>query len=118
MKNLSFTFLAFAVLLFTSCKKEDNNTVPDCETNKYGVVKVSFGANNVKHGILITSVGGINAKDKIVEIGKTSDTVRLALGNYIINVSSLNNSDEALEDETFTNKSITLCSETNLQVNF
>ncbi|MGN6491530.1 MAG: hypothetical protein ACTHLE_05995 [Agriterribacter sp.] len=117
-KSLIAILLSF--MLIAGCSKNnDNATTPDCEAKNYGVMKVSFGASDVKHGILVTlAESSTIVRDKIIAAGKVSDTVRLSPGNYHINISSMNSSNQVIEDETFTNRTVTQCQEGNLQVTF
>lgn len=120
MKNSGITFLISLFIIFSGCNKDDSNSaIPDCEKNNYGVIKASFGATNAKHGILITAVGGSSiVRDKIVEAGKATDTIRLAPGFYNINIASLNNSNLVIQDQNFTNRSVDQCLVLDLQVTF
>jgi hypothetical protein len=81
------------------------------------VLKINFAAANVKHGILITYPGGAG-RNKIVEMGKLSDTVRLFVGSYPIEICSLNNANQGLNCENSTVSNIAVCEERTLSVNF
>jgi hypothetical protein len=119
MKNLSVRLLVCTTVIFLSCKKDNKSNSSDCEINNYAVIKASFGATNIKHSILITAVGGNSVvRDKIIEAGKASDTIRLTPGSYNINIASLNNSNQTIQDANFSNRGTTQCQETNLQVTF
>ena len=122
MKISSISLLFLSFVFFMSCKKDDKTpdapTTPDCKINNYGVLRVSFGATDVQHGIIVTPSGSTTGTDKAVAIGQTSDTIRLAPGTYNINIYSANNANQAIEDETFTLRIVTQCNETNLKVIF
>jgi hypothetical protein len=112
MKKIAFIFL---VVILGSCSK--NEVTSDCELKNYGILKVNFAAANIKHGILVTFPGTGRGRDKIVEIGKSSDTLHLFPGSYSVNIASLNDRNQAIDDETKT-VSIKTCTDTEINVNF
>ncbi|MBC7937080.1 MAG: hypothetical protein H7Y86_17155 [Rhizobacter sp.] len=114
-KTLNVLLFGTAIILLAACSKNDDDS-SNCEAGNYGVLKVNFGVSNVKHGILVSYPGG-SARDKIVAIGKASDTVRLFPGTYPIEIASINNSNQAIETETIT-VNITVCEDKETSVTF
>jgi hypothetical protein len=120
MKKLFVSLLFLSPFFIAGCSKDDDNaSIANCEAKNYGVVKVSFGDINIKHGILVTQIGSESiTREKIIEAGKGSDTIRLVPGSYHINVARINNSNQAIEDQTFTNRNIVQCQEMSFHVAF
>lgn len=116
--NSLIALISFSCLFCLSCGKDDSNSTPDCETNNYGILKVSFGAANIQHSILVTYPNA-TMREKIVPVGEASDTLRLSFGNYPgVSVSSLNTSNLAIDQQTFPGFAILQCQERNIQVSF
>jgi hypothetical protein len=112
----SYLALAFTILITTvSCSKK--NDVKDCEKNNYGIATINFASGNVKHSVIITIIPAAFIRDKQINIGKTSDTLHLKPGSYLLNISSLNNNGQALDQK---NQSIAIleCSEEQISVSF
>ncbi len=104
------------IVLLGSCNKKE--VTPDCEIKNYGVLKVSFAAANIKHSILVTFPGaGGRGREKIVEIGKSSDTLHLFPGSYPVSIASVNDRGLAIDDESKT-VAIKTCENTEINVNF
>lgn len=111
------TSLLFSLILIAGSCKKDNDSSRDCEENNYGVLKINFAAANVKHGLLITYPGG-TSRNKIIDMGKISDTIRLFSGSYQIEICSVNNANQGLSCENSTVSNITVCEEREISVNF
>lgn len=102
-----------------SCSSDDKEErIADCETKNYGILTVNFGSTETKHGILITTTATSESRDKIVQAGKSQDTIHLKPGSYAIEVSSLNEQNQSLDAEVFENYSISKCDEKSINVNF
>lgn len=113
------SLMCLMTVLLYSCSKDNNEETPNlCMENNFGVLKVTFGDSNVKHGLLVTEQETQNAWDKIVPIGKTSDTLHLKLGyGYIINISSLDNDNMDIQVNTIS-VSVEQCQESGITVTF
>ena len=98
MKKVIIALLGIAMIA-TSCGKDDD-AVDDCQVKNYGILKVNFTAANVRHSILVTVSGTATSKEKIVEVGKVSDTLRLFSGSYTASISSINDKNEAIESDS------------------
>lgn len=110
--------ILFPLLLISfACSNDNNSQINLCESQNFGVVKVTYGSSNVKHGLLITANPSGIFRDKITPIGIPSDTLHLKPGNYTLNIASLNNNNEVFEDETRT-LSISKCENQNFTVTF
>ena len=120
MKALKNTMLFYVFLtLIISCSSDDKQeSIKDCETNNFGVLTVNFGSTETKHGILITNFGTSQSRDKIVPAGKSQDTIHLKTGTYNIEISSLNDQNQALDSQMLQNYSISKCDEKSSNVNF
>lgn len=79
---------------------------------------VNFGSAETKHGILIINSGTSQSRDKIVPAGKSQDTVHLKTGTYTIEISSLNEQNQALDSDLLQNYSISKCDKKTTDVNF
>jgi hypothetical protein len=104
------------IVLGLSCKKNDTPTVKDCETNNYGVVTINFGSTSVIHSIIVTYSNGV-FREKLVGIGKSSDTIHLAPGFYPTAIASVNNLGQTIT-QTTKNLAATKCSEETISVGF
>ncbi len=111
MKKI-YVFLLMPFLLVTCKKKKD-----DCETKNFGSLKVAFGAFTKRHSIIITYPGAANAREKIVPIGATSDTVQIPPDVYPITISSLNSSGQVV-DQSVKSTTIAKCQQSDLSVPF
>ena len=96
MKKIRLAQLLTAIAIIAGGCSKDNK--PDCEEGNYGVFTVNFGTANVSHGMVISSPGGA-FRDKIVPIGKSSDTVHLFPGDYPIEISSRNANNQAIQSQ-------------------
>ena len=119
MKNLKkMITLSIVLLMSIACSSDDKKeNMADCETKNYGILTVNFGSTETRHGILITTTATSESRDKIVQAGKSQDTIRLEPGSYGIEVSSLNEQDQSLDSEVF-EYSISKCDEKSINVNF
>ena len=116
-KKLSI--LSLFIALTISCSNDDNKEqIANCETNNFGVLTVNFGSTETKHGILVTNSGSSQSRDKIVPAGKSQDTIHLKTGTYNIEISSLNDQNQALDSQMLQNYSISKCDEKSTNVNF
>ncbi len=104
------------IIVATSCGKDDDQ-VNDCQVKNYGILKVNFTAANVRHSILVTVSGTTTAKEKIVEVGKISDTLRLYSGSYTASLSSIYDKNEAIESDSKATV-IKTCTTTELNASF
>lgn len=111
--------MCLTLVLIFSCSKDDKDEPQNlCVENNFGVIKVTFNDSNVKHGLLVTESGTQNAWDKIVPIGKISDTLHLKPDHlYSINISSLDNNN--MDIEVFTiGEMVEQCQEIGVTVMF
>jgi hypothetical protein len=111
-----FLMANLVIALSLSCKKSDTPSVKDCETNNYGVVTVNFGSTSVIHSIIIT-YSNSSFREKLVGIGKSTDTIHLAPGFYPASIASVNNLGQVLTQIT-KNLAATKCSEETIPVAF
>lgn len=120
MKNLKrIITLSIIIVLSMSCSSDDKKeSIADCETKNYGILTVDFGSTETKHGILYTNTATSESRDKIVQAGKSEDTVHLKPGSYAIEISSLNEQNQSLDSEVFQNYSISKCDEKSINVEF
>src|SRR5438067_13697931 len=117
IKVIYLMFLTFTLFALSSTKHDNNDKVQDCSQKNYGVLKVSYGPGSVKHSIIATLNGQATLKEKISNVDITSDSLHLAPGNYVVNISSLNNSNQAIDQQSF-NLRINQCEDTQKTVSF
>jgi hypothetical protein len=122
MKKAKY-FLFFIVFSFTisACKKEKNEptpitVTPDCQTNNYGIIKVTFTDNTVAHSVIVTYPNQ-SFREKIIGIGTLEDTVRVKTGNFTMAFASLTTLGLAIE-QSVTSNSVTSCQEYTIGVSF
>jgi hypothetical protein len=88
---------ALLCLFIIGCDKNNDNR-PHCDLNNYGFLAVSFADPTVRHRIRVYQEQ-VLFKEKIVEIGKTSDTVTFAGGSYPVTIASINGLGQVLQSE-------------------
>ena len=88
---------ALLCILFLGCNKNDGNR-PHCDLNNYGFLAVSFADPTIRHRIRVYQEQ-VLFKEKIVEIGKTSDTVMFAGGSYPVTIASINGLGQVIQSE-------------------
>lgn len=103
-KTLHFFIATFIVALAAGCSKDENDP-PKCETNNFGVAKLTFANNTVPH---IINAG---FADKTVPAGRLTDTFRLVPGVHLIKIHST-----AIVDTLAYSVVITKCEESVLAI--
>ena len=114
MKKIIGLTLILVVISFSGCKK---TTTADCETNNYGILKISYGLSTYRHSVIVTAPNPSQNRNKITAIGINSDTLHLAPASYILNISSINANGEAIDSQNGS-ETITQCNETLTSVSF
>jgi hypothetical protein len=89
---------ALLCLFIIGCNKNNDNR-PHCDLNNYGFLVVSFGDSTIRHRIRVYQEQQVLFKEKIVEIGKVSDTVTFAGGSYPVTIASINGLGQVLQSE-------------------
>lgn len=113
MKKVVGLILVFLAILIFGCSKSKM----DCETQNYGVLKITFDLSSYRHSTIATLSGTSVFKEKITAIGITSDTLHLTPGTYLLNISSIDGGGAAIDTQNGT-KVITQCVEATTSVSF
>jgi hypothetical protein len=111
-KVIGFILILFAILII-DCKKSKL----DCETQNYGILKITYGLSSYRHSAIVTLSGTATTREKISAIGLTSDTLHLKPGTYLLSISSINGSGLAIDTQNGS-KTITQCVESSTSVSF
>lgn len=98
---LSLGLYTLLIVSFSSCNKKDKTSteVKDCEKNNYAIITVNFASDTNKHSVIVTPDGSSSFREKTFNKGTTSDTIHVAPGVYALNISSLNESNQALDSK-------------------
>jgi hypothetical protein len=114
MKNIIGLTLILVVISFSGCKK---TTTADCETNNYGVLKISYVPSTLRHVLVATAPNPNQSRRKITDIGVTSDTLHLPPETYSLTIASVD-LDGIPNDLQYGSATITQCNETLTSVSF
>ena len=119
MKLTRLYAAALALPLAASLGCEEDSEVPfkACEKGNYSIVTVTFGATTVRHAIRIVYAPTRPPREKIIAIGKSSDTVRVRAGTYPISIASIDSTKKDIRtfDEVVVTES---CDERTIGVTF
>jgi hypothetical protein len=113
MKALFGSILIIFSVVILNCKKDK----PDCETKNYGTLKVTYGLSSYRHSVVVTPSGSISSREKITAIGVSSDTLHLAPGTYMVNISSIDGTGAAIDSQNGSSE-ITQCVQASASVTF
>ncbi len=112
------TIVILIIFLNISCSKNDEEIiVKDCEKNDYGIVTINYSSNSVKHSIIITPNGSNTFREKISATGVVKDTLHLKTGSYSLSISSLNASNQVIDQLPTLSATTTKCSERIIDAN-
>ncbi len=111
--------LCVTMMFGFSCSKDgsDGDAQNLCEMQNFGVVTINYGSSTVRHGLLITTPQTQVVREKITPIGIASDTLQLKPGAHIINIASLNEQNQAIDQED-RNVTIVQCDDNSINVTF
>lgn len=120
-KTKNFLFLIVFAFTFLACKKEKETPTsvtitPDCQTNNYGIIKVTFTDNTVAHSVILTYPDQ-SFREKIIGIGTLEDTVRVKTGNFVMSLASLTTLGLVIEQMS-TSDHVNVCQEYTIGVSF
>jgi len=113
MKKIIGLFLLLVIVSFPGCKK----SIPDCEENNYGILKMSYVAGSYRHSVVVTGANPGMFREKITAIGVASDTLHLRPATYNLSVAVIDANGLALNLQSG-NAVITLCNESPASVSF
>lgn len=121
VKNKSILIFIVLGFAFLACKKEKNEPAPvainpDCQTNNYGIINVTFTDNTVAHSVIV-SYPDLSFREKIIGIGTIADTLRVKTGDFTMSFSSLTNMGLVIDNSVSSNQ-ITTCQEYTIGVSF
>jgi hypothetical protein len=111
-KVVGFVLMLFTISIF-GCSKSKL----DCETQNYGILKITYDLSSYRHSVVATHSGTAIFREKITSIGLTSDTLHLTPGTYLLNISSIDAGGAAIDTQNGS-KVITQCDESSTSVSF
>jgi hypothetical protein len=123
MKHTLIKLPVLCMLMLTAaagCKKKTTDTptnTSDCNKENFGIIIVNYGKTTEKHAITVT-FPDLSFRSKTTGKGLASDTMHISPGTCQVNVASVNDAGQALEQTNFNNVSINQCKETTFGTGF
>jgi hypothetical protein len=85
LKRNLFLASIFAISIMGCGKTSDGKT--DCQNGNYGILEVNYGDTSRSHSIQVSTTG-VAGTTKLTPAGKSSDTMHVFAGNYVVIIRS------------------------------